>query len=109
MNRNITEEPPREEQQQEAPEEERKSHFAEGEEEELTLEELPGEEWTQEIESFDDLGLKEEVLRGIYGYGFEKPSPIQRKAIQPVILGKDTIAQGQSGTGKPATFTIAAL
>jgi len=39
------------------------------------------------------MGLKEEVLRGVYGYGFNKPSPIQQKGILPVIQGHDTIAQ----------------
>lgn len=48
--------------------------------------------WDESVESFDDMGLKEEVLRGIYGYGFVKPSPIQQKGILPVIQGKDTIA-----------------
>lgn len=65
--------------------------------------------WTDTVESFDELGLKEEVLRGIYGYGFEKPSQIQKIGILPVIQGRDTIAQGQSGTGKTATFTISVL
>lgn len=49
--------------------------------------------WDESVEKFDDLGLKEDVLRGIYGYGFVKPSPIQQKGILPVIQGKDTIAQ----------------
>jgi len=49
--------------------------------------------WETQVEKFDDLTLKEEVLRGIYGYGFVKPSPIQQKGILPVIQGKDTIAQ----------------
>lgn len=48
--------------------------------------------WEESVEKFDDLGLKEEVLRGVYGYGFVKPSPIQQKGILPVIQGKDTIA-----------------
>lgn len=65
--------------------------------------------WDESVEKFDELELKEEVLRGIYGYGFERPSPIQQKAILPVIQGKDTIAQAQSGTGKTATFTISIL
>lgn len=39
------------------------------------------------------MGLREDVLRGIYGYGFVKPSPIQQRGILPVIQGKDTIAQ----------------
>ena len=61
------------------------------------------------IESFDDMGLKEDLLRGIYSYGFEKPSAIQQRAIKPLIMMRDTIAQAQSGTGKTATFTIGLL
>jgi len=61
------------------------------------------------IESFDDMGLKEDLLRGIYSYGFETPSAIQQRAIKPLILMRDTIAQAQSGTGKTATFTIGLL
>lgn len=48
--------------------------------------------WDMEVNKFDDMGLKEEVLRGIYAYGFKEPSPIQTKGILPVIQGKDTIA-----------------
>jgi translation initiation factor 4A len=62
-----------------------------------------------EISSWDELGLSENILRGIYAYGFEKPSPIQQKAIKPIMVGKDIIAQAQSGTGKTATFSIGAL
>eukprot|EP00339_Tiarina_fusa_P018499 CAMPEP_0117039788 /NCGR_PEP_ID=MMETSP0472-20121206/27894_1 /TAXON_ID=693140 ORGANISM="Tiarina fusus, Strain LIS" /NCGR_SAMPLE_ID=MMETSP0472 /ASSEMBLY_ACC=CAM_ASM_000603 /LENGTH=402 /DNA_ID=CAMNT_0004750359 /DNA_START=27 /DNA_END=1235 /DNA_ORIENTATION=- len=61
------------------------------------------------VTSFDDLSLKEELLRGIYAYGFEKPSAIQQRAIKPIIEGRDTIAQAQSGTGKTGTFTIGIL
>ena len=61
------------------------------------------------IESFDDMALKETLLRGIYAYGFEKPSAIQQRGIKPVVEGRDTIAQAQSGTGKTATFVISAL
>jgi translation initiation factor 4A len=53
--------------------------------------------------------LKDEILRGIYAYGFEKPSPIQQQAIVPIIQKKDIIAQAQSGTGKTGTFTISIL
>ena len=63
----------------------------------------------QEIKLWDELELHPNLLRGIFAYGFEKPSPIQSKAIKPVIEGKDVIAQAQSGTGKTATFTIGAL
>jgi|Transcript_8049 translation initiation factor 4A len=65
--------------------------------------------WDQVVESFDDMGLKEDLLRGIYGYGFEKPSAIQQRGIVPILQGRDTIAQAQSGTGKTATFSISAL
>uniref|UniRef100_H2Y733 ATP-dependent RNA helicase n=1 Tax=Ciona savignyi TaxID=51511 RepID=H2Y733_CIOSA len=61
------------------------------------------------VDSFDDMNLKEELLRGIYAYGFEKPSAIQQRAILPCIEGKDVIAQAQSGTGKTATFAISIL
>ena len=59
--------------------------------------------------SFDDMNLKEQILRNIYGYGFEKPSPIQQKAIVPLSKGGDLIIQAQSGTGKTGTFTIGVL
>ena len=49
------------------------------------------------------------VLRGIYSYGFEKPSPIQQKAIPPMIDRRDMIAQAQSGTGKTGAFTVGTL
>jgi len=65
--------------------------------------------WSEVCESFDDMKLKDELLRGIYAYGFEKPSYIQQRGIMPVIQGHDTIAQAQSGTGKTATFSVAAL
>ena len=48
-------------------------------------------------------------MRGIYSYGFEKPSSIQQRAIKPMIDGHDLIAQAQSGTGKTATFLIGTL
>lgn len=59
--------------------------------------------------TFDSMKLKEELLRGIYAYGFEKPSAIQQRSILPIISGRDVIAQAQSGTGKTATFSIAVL
>ena len=59
--------------------------------------------------SFDQLDIKENLLRGIYGYGFEKPSMIQHKSIPVLTSGKDVIAQAQSGTGKTGAFSIGAL
>jgi len=61
------------------------------------------------VESFDDLPLHENLLRGIYSYGFEKPSAIQQRGIAPLLKGRDTIGQAQSGTGKTATFVIGTL
>ena len=54
--------------------------------------------WDEAIETFDGMELPDELLRGIYSYGFEKPSAIQQRAIKPTMLGKDLIAQAQSGT-----------
>ena len=62
-----------------------------------------------EVKKWDDIPLSHEILRGIYSHGFEFPSPIQSKGINPIIDGKDMIAQSQSGTGKTATFVIGAL
>jgi translation initiation factor 4A len=60
-------------------------------------------------DSFDDMDLHDNLLRGIYSYGYEKPSAIQQRAIMPVLDGRDTIGQAQSGTGKTATFVVGAL
>jgi translation initiation factor 4A len=65
--------------------------------------------WDEICESFDDMSLHDSLLRGIYAYGFEKPSAIQQRAIVPCIKGMDVIAQAQSGTGKTATFAITVL
>ena len=60
-------------------------------------------------ERFEDMGLSKNLIRGIYNYGYEKPSVIQQKGIVPLIMKKDIIAQAQSGTGKTATFVIGTL
>jgi len=65
--------------------------------------------WDEAIDIFDGMEIPEELLRGIYAYGFEKPSAIQQRAIKPTMLGRDLIAQAQSGTGKTATFAIGTL
>lgn len=62
-----------------------------------------------ESSTFEDLNLKDTLLRGIYSCGYEVPSSIQKKAILPVIDKHDVIAQAQSGTGKTATFSIGML
>eukprot|EP00993_Chasmostoma_nieuportense_P001003 NODE_1921_length_1335_cov_78.352649_g1826_i0.p2 GENE.NODE_1921_length_1335_cov_78.352649_g1826_i0~~NODE_1921_length_1335_cov_78.352649_g1826_i0.p2 ORF type:complete len:405 (+),score=79.05 NODE_1921_length_1335_cov_78.352649_g1826_i0:66-1280(+) len=61
------------------------------------------------IASFDEMPLHTNLLRGIYSYGFEKPSAIQQRAIVPFIKGGDLIAQAQSGTGKTGAFAIGTL
>lgn len=75
--------------------------------------EIPDKEiesnWEEVVDNFDNMNLKPELLRGIYAYGFERPSAIQQRAIMPVIKGHDVIAQAQSGTGKTATFSISVL
>jgi translation initiation factor 4A len=59
--------------------------------------------------SYDDMGLPEDLLRGIYAYGWEKPSAIQSVAILPIVKGRDVLGQAQSGTGKTGTFSIGLL
>jgi ATP-dependent RNA helicase len=61
------------------------------------------------LKNFDAMGLKEDLLRGIYAYGFEKPSAIQQRAIEPILKGRDVIAQSQSGTGKTTIFCVGIL
>jgi superfamily II DNA/RNA helicase len=61
------------------------------------------------IKIWDDLNIRDDLLRGIYSYGFETPSNIQKISIKPFIDGKDIIAQAQSGTGKTGAFTIGTL
>ncbi|EFJ40071.1 eukaryotic initiation factor [Volvox carteri f. nagariensis] len=56
--------------------------------------------------TFDSMGLKEELLRGLYAYGFEKPSAIQQRAVLPIVQGRDVIAQAQSGTGKSSMISV---
>lgn len=65
--------------------------------------------WNQIVDNFDNMELKPDLLRGVYAYGFERPSAIQQRAIMPIITGRDCIAQAQSGTGKTATFSISIL
>ncbi len=61
------------------------------------------------VESWDDLNLNDNILRGIFRYGYEKPTPIQCQSILHIINNKDVIAQAQSGTGKTGSFVISGL
>ena len=69
-------------------------------ENDVDAEEISGTKNLAVLPSFEAMGLKEDLLRGVYGYGFERPSAIQQRAIKPIIQGRDVIAQSQSGTGK---------
>lgn len=70
---------------------------------------LPNTSDVPSFTSFDDMDLKDEILRGIYTMGYQTPSPIQQKAIVPMTKRRDIIAQAQSGTGKTATFSIGSI
>ncbi|KAF8821904.1 putative eukaryotic translation initiation factor 4A, isoform 3 [Cardiosporidium cionae] len=59
--------------------------------------------------SFEKMGFNENLLRGVYAYGFERPSAVQQRAIVPILKGRDVIVQSQSGTGKTCVFCIGAL
>jgi len=60
-------------------------------------------------QAFETMGLKEDLVRGIFHYGFTVPYAIQQRAIIPITKKRDVIAQAQSGTGKTATFSIGVL
>src|SRR3954465_3727611 len=59
--------------------------------------------------SFADLGLSDELLRSVADSGYGEPTPIQRAAIPPVLMGKDLIGIAQTGTGKTASFVLPML
>ncbi|KAF9295721.1 translation initiation factor eIF4A [Mortierella antarctica] len=73
-----------------------------------TIDDMPSN-WDEVVDNFDNMNLNSDLLRGVYAYGFERPSAIQQRAILPVVKGHDVIAQAQSGTGKTATFSISVL
>ena len=86
------------------------SQFEKSSKDEKVEEQGEGEEdGVQAYEEFDQMGLRNDLLRGIYTHGFEHPSAIQQRAIVPFSQGKDIIAQAQSGTGKTATFSVGIL
>lgn len=63
------------------------------------------------VKSFEELGLKPELLKGLYAMKFSKPSKIQEKAL-PLLLSnpaRNMIGQSQSGTGKTAAFSLTML
>jgi len=56
--------------------------------------------------TFEDMGLKEDLLRGLYAYGYERPSAVQQRAIVPILRGRDACVQAQSGTGKSSLIAL---
>lgn len=69
-------------------------------------------ETSEDIEvcsTFQEMGFREELIKGIFCYGFDKPSAVQQRAIRPIIKGRDVIVQSQNGTGKTAVFCLGAL
>lgn len=86
-----------------------KHKMSKEQEEDLSQVEFETSDDVEVITSFDQMRLGEDLLRGIYAYGFEKPTAIQQRAIKPITKGRDVIAQAQSGTGKTGTFSISAL
>ena len=59
--------------------------------------------------NFDNLDINNDILKGVYLYGFKKPSKIQIKGIQSINTGRDCILQSQSGTGKTGTYLLGVL
>jgi ATP-dependent RNA helicase len=64
---------------------------------------------TPVVQNFEDMNLKPDLLKGMYVYGFKKPSAIQQRFIVPFISGRDVIAQSSSGTGKTSAIAISLL
>lgn len=62
-----------------------------------------------ETKTFESLKLNENIIKGVYLYGFNQPSPIQIKGIESINTGKDCLLQSQSGTGKTATYLLGVL
>ncbi|CAH8493701.1 unnamed protein product [Dicrocoelium dendriticum] len=75
----------------------------------LTEADIQHSDYVTTYGSFTEMGIRPELLKGIYNYGFERPSLIQQKSIRPIIDGKDIIVQAQNGTGKTATYSIGSL
>ena len=71
-------------------------------------------ETNEELQYYDsfeseELGINESVLKGIFAFGYEKPSAIQRIGMKPIMDGRDSVIQSHSGSGKTATFIIGLL
>jgi translation initiation factor 4A len=65
--------------------------------------------WHESIDNFDLMGLRDDLLHGVFAYGFRDPSPIQALSVRPIIDHRQVIAQARSGTGKTGAFGIGIL
>ncbi|ETD70966.1 DEAD/DEAH box helicase [Pelistega indica] len=63
----------------------------------------------EQISSFTEFGLHPDILKAIELSGYTKPTPIQARAIGPVMDGLDVMGAAQTGTGKTAAFTLPVL
>jgi ATP-dependent RNA helicase DeaD len=63
----------------------------------------------EDVSSFAELGLRDELLKALTGLGYEEPTPIQREAIPPMLAGRDLLGQAATGTGKTAAFALPLL
>jgi ATP-dependent RNA helicase DeaD len=59
--------------------------------------------------TFEELGLRPELLTALAGLGYEEPTPIQQEAIPPLVDGRDLLGQAATGTGKTAAFALPVL
>ena len=71
--------------------------------------EAKAESAEEELPFFSELGLAEPIMQAIRDMGYERPTPIQGKAIPQVLAGKDVLGVAQTGTGKTASFTLPLL
>ena len=59
--------------------------------------------------NFSELGLNPKILQAIKELGYETPTPIQEKAIPPILKGRDLVGSAQTGTGKTAAFALPSI
>ena len=75
----------------------------------MTMKEDDVMDETEDILSFDQLGLNEALRQAITDLGYEEPTPIQRETVPVLLAGRDVIGQAQTGTGKTAAFALPVL